>query len=466
MFWDLFSPNATQVAHRSIEHMGRPESAFTQHAIAQGREDLFAYADPASSTASYVEKVRDIVNVAGLTPQQEQFIRICYGLEQPLNLSAGPFKGGTGLNIRHVGENARRLAKSKIDDGLRLASRVATELPVLNNTLGHSISIGEEVLQYAAVAYPRDCEKYRAVLQQVSQLSTAAGASDGGGRATEGAPEVVSPLRQGEATQRLSEMVGLTEVKETIEEIMAFVRVTCSEALERNDPPELGLAINFGFFGRPGTGKTEVASLLGALLRDAGYLSSGHVVRVQRQDLVASYIGQTAPKTQAILEKARNGVLFIDEAHKLASTSASDFGSEAVSAVMVEMNRRPISMVIVFATYEAEREAFFAIDPGLQRRVQHAINFVDYTRDELAQILIRMARKSGFFVSGEVARAVASGIYARRAEINYGNAGDIETALTKAKQRRCTRIERNNLPTGRSASGQLVKELLAEDFSP
>ena len=152
---------------------------------------------------------------------------------------------------------------------------------------------------------------------------------------------------------------------------------------------------HFVFRGNPGTGKTTFARLVGKLLADCGVVAKNKVVEVQRSDLVGEYVGSTAQKTRKVIEQAKGGVLFIDEAYTLSVPGSSkDFGTEAIEEIMRNMNDGDPCVIV--AGYPAEMEDFLATNPGLARRFKGDITFDDYTPGELAQIFMKRVESSEY----------------------------------------------------------------------
>lgn len=208
------------------------------------------------------------------------------------------------------------------------------------------------------------------------------------------APEAAGALREQRVKAVLGELdglVGLERVKQHVREIQAFAAIQ----LKRR---HVGLAsqpvgLHMVFTGNPGTGKTTVARLLGRLFKEMGVLPSGHMVEVERADLVGEYIGHTAQKTREVLKKAAGGVLFIDEAYSLARGGEKDFGKESIDCLVRAMEDQRGELMLILAGYPAEMDWFLAQNPGLRSRFPIIVDFPDYTPDELLAIGERMWQK-------------------------------------------------------------------------
>nr|WP_083511399.1 AAA family ATPase [Alicyclobacillus acidiphilus] len=185
----------------------------------------------------------------------------------------------------------------------------------------------------------------------------------------------------------LDALVGLDEVKRIVREIFAYVYVQQSRVRQhlKADP----VVLHMVFFGNPGTGKTTVARLLARLFHECGLLSQGHLVEVERADLVGEYIGHTAQKTREHIKKALGGVLFIDEAYSLARGGDKDFGREAIDCLVKGMEDYKNQFIAILAGYEREMEWFLSMNPGLPSRFPIHIHFPDYDADALLKIAKR-----------------------------------------------------------------------------
>ena len=187
--------------------------------------------------------------------------------------------------------------------------------------------------------------------------------------------------------EQLEQLVGLKKVKEEIDRMLTLVDFN-NRRIEQGLEPEKQ-SLHSIFLGNPGTGKTTVARLIGKILFDKGALSGEKFVFVEasESDLVAGYVGQTAIKTQQVLESALGGVLFIDEAYSLRKeTKEHNFGIEAINTILKFMEDHRDEIMIIFAGYTKEMEQFLKTNLGLASRVPNTFDFEDYTADEIVQM--------------------------------------------------------------------------------
>ncbi|HZK43421.1 MAG TPA: AAA family ATPase [Syntrophomonadaceae bacterium] len=191
-----------------------------------------------------------------------------------------------------------------------------------------------------------------------------------------------------ESFQELEKLIGLKEVKKTLAEVTAFSLIQARrDLLQLKAAPTV---LHMVFNGNPGTGKTTVARILGNVFNDIGILSKGHIVEVERADLVGEYIGHTAQKTKEILRKSIGGIMFVDEAYTLAQGGDKDFGQEAIATMVKAMEDHRDNIIIILAGYTAEMERFMMSNPGLRSRFPIHIKFKDYDDAELFQIALQM----------------------------------------------------------------------------
>jgi Holliday junction resolvasome RuvABC ATP-dependent DNA helicase subunit len=193
---------------------------------------------------------------------------------------------------------------------------------------------------------------------------------------------------------KLDKLVGLVSVKSEIHTLVNVARVR--EMRKREGLKVPPGSYHMVFVGPPGTGKTTVARLVGQIFHSLALLSKGHLVEVDRAELVAGYVGQTAIKTDACVKEALGGVLFVDEAYSLAGGSDNDFGNEAIETLLKLMEDNRSDLVVIAAGYRDRMETFVESNPGLRSRFTRFIDFPDYNPDELTTIFTRLAEEEGY----------------------------------------------------------------------
>ena len=246
----------------------------------------------------------------------------------------------------------------------------------------------------------------------------------------------------------LDAMVGLEPVKKEIRTLVNLARVRRMRVKEGMRVPPA--SYHMVFSGPPGTGKTTVGRLVGGILNSLGILASGHQVEVDRAELVAGYVGQTAIKTDAAVKKALGGVLFIDEAYSLAANqSGEDFGREAIETLLKLMEDNRDNLVVIAAGYRDRMEDFLASNPGLQSRFARYIDFPDYSPIELAQIFRRLAFDAHYELSEKADRAVDdlfATLYARKST-TFGNARLVRNIFEETIANQANRLATLESPT-------------------
>lgn len=255
----------------------------------------------------------------------------------------------------------------------------------------------------------------------------------------------------------LHALIGLSEVKRSIDELYAYLAV---QALRQ----EAGLKLNqtvlhMIFSGRPGTGKTTVARLLGPLLCALGVLSQGHVVEVERADLVGEYIGHTAQKTRALMEQAMGGILFVDEAYAIARGGEKDFGREAIDTLVKGMEDRKHDLIVILAGYEVEMNYFLSLNPGLSSRFPLHVFFPDYSEQELLQIATGMVRERQYHLSPDATMSLRQQLRHEQLREDFSNARTVRNIVERAIRRQAVRIMEQHEPTRRE-----LMTLVATDF--
>ena len=243
--------------------------------------------------------------------------------------------------------------------------------------------------------------------------------------------------------KELNEMIGLSRVKEEVASLRNFVLV--QEQRKRQGLKSNNVSYHCVFSGNPGTGKTTVARIVAGIYKDLGILKKGHLVEVQRSDLVAEYVGQTATKTNAKIDEALDGVLFIDEAYTLAEGGQGDFGQEAINTLLKRMGDDRNRLIVILAGYSNEIQHFIDSNPGLQSRFNRYIHFDDYSYEELLRIFIFNLSKNDFKITRDAFNAVGGMIQEQLAnkDSKFGNARYIRNMFETVIMKQANRLASN-----------------------
>lgn len=234
--------------------------------------------------------------------------------------------------------------------------------------------------------------------------------------------------------------VGLDDLKTSIKEIYASILI--NEKRKEQGLKDTKQVLHMLFKGNPGTGKTTVARKLAKLYHDMNILSKGHFIEAERADLVGEYIGQTAQKTRAVIQKAMGGVLFIDEAYSLSRGGEKDFGKEAIDLLVKHMEDSREDMVLILAGYPREMDRFLTMNPGLESRFPFILDFDDYSVDELIDIGNRMLVERQYQLSKQATWKLRNHLARKlRGDAkNFSNARYVRNMIEKAIRMQAVRL--------------------------
>lgn len=263
-----------------------------------------------------------------------------------------------------------------------------------------------------------------------------------------------------ELMDQLNQLVGLKEVKAKVNDLIAFQKVQLLRKQNGLHLPKR--TMHLAFTGNPGTGKTTVARIVGRIYRNLGLLSKGHFIEVSRTDLIAGYQGQTALKVKKVIEKARGGVLFIDEAYSITENDHSDsYGRECLTELTKALEDYRDDLVVIVAGYTEPMKHFFEANPGLKSRFNTFIEFEDYNATELMDILAYMCKKEDYVLTDGV-KEVGIQLFMKARDASdreFANARFVRNVFDTAIMNQARRITNMKSPTL-----QDLKEILEEDI--
>lgn len=255
----------------------------------------------------------------------------------------------------------------------------------------------------------------------------------------------------------LNSLVGLKKVKNMLHELVDLIELKNKAG---NDLKISNTNMHMVFLGNPGTGKTTVARIVAQILYNLNYIKQNKLIEVSSKDLVAEYVGQTAPKTMAVIEKAMGGVLFIDEAYSLASGKGqgNSYNEEAIATLIQAMENSRDNLVVIFAGYTVEMQDFLNANSGIVSRIGYTVEFEDYTEDELVQIFKNMVKKAGFEITDEAIQKAKDIIKKYKNTKNFGNARFARSLYEKS-------VIKHASNTKGKKRRSILKTITAEDIS-
>ena len=308
-------------------------------------------------------------------------------------------------------------------------------------------NVGKEPVTPAAPAAPGKGEEKK-------NTPPTATAKPGDGKPAE--EELPPPEKMEDLMAELDSYIGLQTVKEEVHNLINMVQVY--KLRREHDLPTTDMSLHMVFTGNPGTGKTMMARMMARIYRSLGILSKGQLVEVDRSGLVAGYVGQTALKTQKVIEKAMGGVLFVDEAYALNGKSENDFGQEAIDTLLKAMEDHRDDLVVIVAGYTDLMDKFIHSNPGLESRFNRFLLFEDYSLDELMAIF-KMRCGKGYTLSPEAEPLVRDYIAEESADGDgFGNARGVRNIFEHILV-----AQNNRLAKMESVTREDLMTLLPED---
>jgi len=260
--------------------------------------------------------------------------------------------------------------------------------------------------------------------------------------------------------KELNDLIGLNQVKHEITTLINTVKI--NKLREEKALKQSPLSLHLVFSGNPGTGKTTVARILGEIYRSLGILSKGHLIETDRAGLVAGCVGQTAIKTKEVIDHAKGGILFIDEAYSLSPQDAgTDFGPEAIETLLKAMEDYRDDFIVIVVGYPDLMKTFLKSNPGLQSRFNTFINFEDYTLYELLEIFTSLCKQHNYIVETgaiDTLTGIFKNIYSQKDE-SYANGRTARNFFEKSIKRQANRLANSGM-----ISKKDLQTLVTEDF--
>lgn len=255
----------------------------------------------------------------------------------------------------------------------------------------------------------------------------------------------------------LNSLVGLKNVKTMLKDLVSLIQFKNKAG---DDIKIKDTNLHMVFLGNPGTGKTTVARMIAEILYNLDYIEQNKLIEVSAKDLIGQYVGQTAPKTMSVIERALGGVLFIDEAYSLASKPGnnSSFNDECIATLIQAMENYRDNLVVIFAGYSKEMDAFLKSNSGIVSRIGYTMEFKDYTVNELITIFKSMFEKSGFVINDEAIEKAKQIILEYKDTESFGNARFVRNLYEKSVIKHASNVQKET-------SKEAIKTITANDIN-
>jgi Holliday junction resolvasome RuvABC ATP-dependent DNA helicase subunit/uncharacterized tellurite resistance protein B-like protein len=328
-------------------------------------------------------------------------------------------------------------------------------------TLGHAVVSADGkssphelrcLSKYTAIVHSKTAELARRILGAGMAADSSGQSIDEKTKVDTSSKAKEPPSTTERCLEQLHSLVGLASVKGEVETLTNLARVF--KLRKENGLPTPDVSFHMVFSGNPGTGKTVVARIIAQIYGCLGLLSKGHVVEVDRSGLVANYVGQTATKTKKVIEQAKGGVLFIDEAYSLVkdNSGSTDFGQEAIEILLKSMEDYRDDLVVIAAGYPDRMASFLSSNPGLRSRFPRMIEFPDYSPEELVDIFQREATSNGYVLDPNAQNTIREEIKRRWEQrgADYANARDVRNLFERVIAKQADRVSQSKRITKQS----------------
>jgi len=407
------------------------------YTLAKGGQDSNDYGKEAIETL--LKSMEDnrgqfTVILAGYTREMKNLMKLNPGLKSRINLDV-TFEDYSDEELLEIGKNMAKEEDYEIDESGQKAFLEKLNVEKVDENFANARcarNIIEDAIREKAFRIGDD----EVPVEELTTLSSEDFGVDLSFTAKEQSADYIS---------QLDNLIGLDNVKEVVKGIL--------NTLEFNHKKrDMGIktedvSLNMIFIGNPGTGKTTVARLLGKILKSMGILKKGHMIEVTRADLVGQYVGQTAIKTAEKIKEAYGGILFIDEAYSLNSGGENDFGKEAISTLIKEMEDNRDKLIVIMAGYKNEMKDLLDLNPGFESRINFKVEFEDYNEEELLWIFEKLCEKEKYTISHNAYKELKDILKeaVEQKDKNFGNARYVRKLFEEIKIKQASRVIDNAL---------------------